>query len=120
ADGLAAAQARGAGQRDLRPANVLCDEAGRAKIADVGIARMTGADTLTEDGTMLGTAAYMSPEQASSRPATPASDVYSFGVILYRMLSGRLPFEAPEALEVARQHLQEDPAPLADVRPGAP
>src|SRR5256885_1671525 len=84
AEGLAHAHERGLVHRDLKPANVLFDEEGRAKIADFGIARMSGADTLTEEGTMLGTAAYMSPEQASGQPATPASDVYSFGVILYR------------------------------------
>src|SRR5919109_1273993 len=120
ASGLAHAHARGLVHRDLKPANVLFDEEGRAKIADFGIARMTGADTLTEDGTLLGTAAYMSPEQAAGEPVTPASDVYAFGVLLYRMLSGRLPFESPEALQVARQHLQEAPPPLSTIRPEAP
>ena len=70
---------------------------------------MSGADTLTEEGTLLGTASYMSPEQASGEPVTPASDVYSFGVILYRMLGGRLPFESPSAVEV----LARPPAPGA-------
>ncbi len=120
ASGLAHAHEHGLVHRDLKPANVLFDEEGRAKIADFGIARMSGADTLTEDGTLLGTAAYMSPEQAAGRPVTPASDVYAFGVLLYRMLSGRLPFESPEALQVARQHLQEAPPPLSALRPDAP
>src|SRR6266540_3419473 len=120
ASGLAHAHEHGLVHRDLKPANVLFDEEGRAKIADFGIARMSGADTLTEDGTLLGTAAYMSPEQAAGRPVTPASDVYAFGVLLYRMLSGRLPFESPEALQVARQHLQEVPPPLSALRPDAP
>src|SRR6266540_3674199 len=91
AAGLAHAHARGVVHRDLKPANVLFDEEGRAKLADFGIARVSGADTLTEAGTLLGTAAYLSPEQAGSDPATAGSDVYSFGVILFRLLTGRLP-----------------------------
>src|SRR5256886_9369764 len=85
AAGLAHAHARGLVHRDLKPANVLFDEEGRAKIADFGIARLGGAGTLTEAGTVLGTASYISPEQASGEKATPASDVYSFGVLLFRM-----------------------------------
>ena len=120
AAGLAHAHERGIVHRDLKPANVVFDEEGHAKITDFGIARMSGADTLTEEGTLLGTASYMSPEQASGEPATPASDVYSFGVILYRMLGGRLPFEAPSAVEVLRGHLHEAPPPLSAIRPDVP
>ena len=120
AEGLAHAHARGLVHRDLKPANVLFDEEGRAKIADFGIARLGGAGTLTEAGTLLGTAAYISPEQAQGLPATPASDVYSFGVILYRLLTGRLPFEAEGALELARMHVNEQPPPVLEVRPDAP
>ena len=120
ASGLAHAHARGLVHRDLKPANVLFDEEGRAKIADFGIARLGGARTLTETGTLLGTAAYISPEQAQAQPATPASDVYSFGVILYRLLSGRLPFEAESPVELARLHIHERPRPVREVRPEAP
>ncbi|MDQ2981068.1 MAG: serine/threonine protein kinase, partial [Actinomycetota bacterium] len=120
AAGLAHAHERGLVHRDLKPTNVLFDEEGRAKIADFGIARVGGADTLTEEGTLIGTASYMSPEQASGRPATSASDVYSFGVLLYRMLSGRLPFESPSAIEVVRQHMQSAPPPLSSLRADAP
>ncbi|MDX6465545.1 MAG: eukaryotic-like serine/threonine-protein kinase, partial [Gaiellaceae bacterium] len=99
ASGLAHAHSRGVVHRDLKPANVLFDEEGRAKLADFGIARMAaGEGTLTEAGTVLGTAAYISPEQAMGEPATAASDVYSFGVMLYRMLTGRLPFESSNAM----------------------
>jgi serine/threonine protein kinase len=120
ASGLAHAHARGLVHRDLKPANVLFDEEGRAKIADFGIARLGGARTLTETGTLLGTAAYISPEQAQAQPATPASDVYAFGVILYRLLSGRLPFEAESPVELARMHIHERPSPVREVRPDAP
>jgi eukaryotic-like serine/threonine-protein kinase len=120
AGGLAHAHARGLIHRDLKPANVLFDDDGVAKIADFGIARLVGSGTLTETGTLLGTAAYISPEQAQGLPATTASDVYSFGVILYRMLAGRLPFESDSPMELARMHIQEQPFPLADARPNAP
>ena len=120
AAGLAHAHARRLIHRDLKPANVLFDDEGVAKIADFGIARLSGSGTLTETGTLLGTAAYISPEQAQGLPATSASDVYSFGVILYRMLAGRLPFESESPIELARMHIQEQPFPLADARPAAP
>src|SRR5437868_10040641 len=94
AGALAHAHSRGLVHRDLKPANVLFDDEGRAKIADFGIAHMSGVDTITEEGTVLGTAAYLSPEQASGLPASPASDVYAFGVLLFRMLTGSLPFKA--------------------------
>jgi serine/threonine protein kinase len=120
ASGLAHAHERELIHRDLKPANILFDDEGRAKIADFGIARLGGERTLTETGTLLGTAAYISPEQAQGLPATPASDVYSFGVILYRMLAGRLPFEAENPIDLARMHINERPAPLRQVRPGVP
>jgi serine/threonine-protein kinase len=120
AAGLAHAHDRGLVHRDLKPANVLFDSEGRAKIADFGLARMGGAGTLTETGTLLGTAAYISPEQAQGLPATPASDVYSFGVILYRMLTGRLPFEAENPIKLATMHVNEQPPPVGDARPDAP
>ncbi|MGN6429531.1 MAG: serine/threonine-protein kinase [Gaiellaceae bacterium] len=119
ASGLAHAHERGLIHRDLKPANVLFDEEGRAKIADFGIARIGGERTLTETGTLLGTAAYISPEQAQAQPATPASDVYSFGVILYRLLCGRLPFESESAVELARMHIHDRPRAVREVRPDA-
>jgi serine/threonine-protein kinase len=121
AAGLAHAHERGVEHRDLKPANVLFDEEGRAKLADFGIARLTtGEGTLTEAGTVLGTAAYISPEQAGGAPATAASDVYSFGVMLYRMLAGRLPFESSDPMELVRLHRDDEPPPLRRFRGDAP
>ena len=120
AAGLAHAHERGVVHRDLKPANILFDAGGRAKIADFGIARTVGATGLTEAGTILGTAAYISPEQAAGRPATPTSDVYAFGVILFRMLTGRLPFESQDALALAAMHRDLPPPLVSDSRSDAP
>jgi len=121
AAGLAHAHARGVVHRDLKPANVLFDDEGRPKLADFGIARMVaGEGTLTEAGTVLGTAAYISPEQAMGEPATAASDVYSFGVILYRLLTGRLPFESTDPMQLVMLHRDAPPPPLATYRDDAP
>jgi serine/threonine-protein kinase len=120
AAGLAHAHERGLVHRDLKPANVLFDAEDRAKIADFGIARMGGSGTLTEAGTVLGTASYISPEQASGKPAGPASDVYSFGVILFRMLTGRLPFVSTNAMELVRMHRDDPPPSVGEFRSDAP
>ena len=120
AAGLAHAHERGLVHRDLKPANILFDSEDRAKIADFGIARMGDSGTLTEAGTVLGTASYISPEQAAGLTATPASDVYSFGVILFRMLTGRLPFVSTNAMELVRMHRDDPPPAVADVRTDAP
>jgi eukaryotic-like serine/threonine-protein kinase len=116
ASGLAHAHDRGVVHRDLKPANVLFDSEDRAKLADFGIAVLGGAATLTEEGTVLGTAAYISPEQANGEVVTPASDVYSFGVLLYRLLAGRLPFEGDNAIELAAMHVSVEPPPLGELR----
>src|SRR5262245_34629627 len=121
ASGLAHAHSRNVVHRDLKPANVLFDAEGRAKLADFGIARIAvGEGTLTEAGTVLGTATYISPEQAAGDAATAASDVYSFGVMLYRMLTGRLPFESPDPIELVALHRDEPVPPITQFREDAP
>jgi eukaryotic-like serine/threonine-protein kinase len=121
AAGLAHLHSRGLVHRDLKPANVLFDEEERPKLGDFGLARRaTGPGTLTEAGTVLGTAAYISPEQAGGEPAGPASDVYSFGVILFRMLTGALPFTADEAIALIDMHRRTPPPAVETLQPDAP
>jgi eukaryotic-like serine/threonine-protein kinase len=121
AAGLAHLHSRGLVHRDLKPANVLFDEEGRTKLGDFGLARHTaGAGTLTAAGTVLGTAAYISPEQASGEPAGAASDVYSFGVILFRMLTGELPFTADNAVALVDMHRNAPPPAVETLQPDAP
>ena len=102
--------------RDFKPHNVIVDERGGAKVTDFGIAR-AGASEMTETGSIMGTAQYLSPEQAQGHAVTAASDLYSIGVMLYEMLAGRLPFEGDSAVAVALKHLSEPPVPISQLRP---
>lgn len=106
------AHAAGIVHRDIKPANVIVDSAGKVKVTDFGIARAAGDSTLTVTGTMLGTAHYLSPEQASGSKVVPASDIYALGIVLYEMLTGEVPFTADSAVAVAMRHVNDEmPAP---------
>ena len=102
--------------RDFKPHNVIVDDAWHAKVTDFGIAR-AGASEMTETGSIMGTAQYLSPEQAQGHGVAATSDLYSIGVMLYEMLCGRLPFEGDSAVSVALKHLNEMPAPVSHLRP---
>jgi predicted Ser/Thr protein kinase len=111
AQALASAHALGIVHRDVKPQNILLDEDGAAKVTDFGIARSLELDTdLTQTGTMLGTADYLAPEQAAGERVDERADQYSLGAVLYELLTGEVPFPAPNAMAAAMRHLH-DPVP---------
>jgi eukaryotic-like serine/threonine-protein kinase len=113
------AHKRGVVHRDIKPHNVILDEEGRAKVTDFGIAR-AGASDMTETGSIMGTAQYLSPEQAHGQPVSPRSDLYSIGVLLYELLTGRVPFDAESAVTIALKHVSERPLPPSELNPDVP
>ncbi len=110
------AHRHGVVHRDFKPHNVIVDENDRVKVTDFGIAR-AGASEMTETGSILGTAQYLSPEQAQGHSVDERSDIYSIGVVMYEMVTGRLPFEGDSAVAIAVKHLNEAPARIATHRP---
>jgi beta-lactam-binding protein with PASTA domain/predicted Ser/Thr protein kinase len=105
--------------RDIKPHNVVVSPDGRLKVTDFGIAR-AGASQMTEVGSIVGTAQYLSPEQARGEVVGPPSDLYSVGIVLYEMLTGRVPFEGDSAVAIAMKHLSEEPVPPSVYAPGTP
>jgi serine/threonine protein kinase len=118
ADALQAAHANGIVHRDVKPGNLLVRPNGTLVLTDFGIARSALVGQLTVAGSVLGTASYISPEQASGAVATAASDVYALGVVAYQCLSGHRPFDGATPIEIAMKHVRDTPRPLpADIPP---
>jgi eukaryotic-like serine/threonine-protein kinase len=118
--GLDYAHRNGVVHRDVKPGNLLVSESGVVKLADFGIARATGHSSITQIGSVLGTAAYLSPEQTRGEEAGPYADLYSLGVVAYQLMSGRLPYEATSLSELALKQQREAPIPLRQLSPRVP
>jgi serine/threonine-protein kinase len=114
---LAAAHERGLIHRDIKPGNVMLLPDARVKVVDFGIARAAGSDTLTHTGVVLGSTAYLSPEQASGQPVDERADLYALGCVLYEMLTGRVPFSADTPIATMYRHVNEDPPPPSTFAP---
>jgi len=113
------AHRNGVVHRDIKPHNVIVDPEGVVKVTDFGIAR-AGASQMTEEGAIIGTAQYLSPEQARGAPVDQTSDLYSTGIVLYELLTGEVPFTGETPVEIAMKHLSEVPAAPGELRPEVP
>ena len=132
-DALRAAHEQGLVHRDLKPSNVMVDSEGRLRVLDFGLARVvekvpvssqlptqTTEEAMTQRGMVLGTAPYMSPEQAEGKPVGPSSDLFSLGVVLYEMATGSRPFQGDSAASLISSILRDTPPPVTEVRPELP
>ena len=117
---LTAAHAAGIVHRDVKPGNIMITPRGEVKVMDFGIARMDTGQTVAQTAAVMGTASYLSPEQAQGGPIDARSDIYSVGIVLYEMLTGRPPFAGDSAVSVAMQHVQEAPVPPSQTVSGIP
>jgi eukaryotic-like serine/threonine-protein kinase len=117
ADGLAAAHEKGIVHRDIKPENIMIRKDGIAQIMDFGLAKLQGVSRLTKEGSTVGTAGYMSPEQVQGQDADHRSDIFSFGVVLYELLTGGLPFKGIHETALAYEIVNVDPAPMSSVKP---
>jgi serine/threonine-protein kinase len=120
-DALDYAHSRGVIHRDVKPSNILLDERGNCLLTDFGIAKMVeGTAHITQSGAIVGTPAYMSPEQGAGQALTPASDIYSLGVVMYEMATGRAPYVAETPMAVVIKHINEPLPPPTKLNPALP
>ncbi len=119
-DALGFAHEHGVIHRDVKPHNILLTEMGEAKVADFGIARAATVTTTSQSSPLMGTAGYMSPEQAKGESVGPASDLYSLGVVLYEALTGELPYNAEDPVALAMKHVNEPPRSPREAKPEVP
>ena len=106
--------------RDIKPQNIIVDNDGRVNVTDFGIARAGNVSTMTEAGSILGTAHYLSPEQALGQPVEAASDLYALGVVMYEMVTGKIPFDGDNPVSIAMKHVHEQPVPPRNLNPDVP
>ncbi|MGE0491490.1 MAG: serine/threonine-protein kinase [Vulcanimicrobiota bacterium] len=118
--GVAHAHHEGIVHRDLKPGNVMFTAGGHAKVMDFGLARGHFLKTVTVTGTVLGTPAYMAPEQIQGLPPSPSMDQYALGIVAYQLLTGRLPFDSDDMMGVVTAHLVSEPPPLRQFKPTLP
>src|SRR3954464_5731925 len=118
--GLDYAHRNGVIHRDIKPGNLLRNPEGIVKIADFGIAKAADDSDITRVGSVIGTAAYLAPEQARGEPAGPQSDLYALGVVAYQLIAGRLPYQGASLTDLARQQDSGPPTALHDLAPDVP
>jgi serine/threonine-protein kinase len=119
-DALSHAHKAGIVHRDLKPANLMLADSGVVKVMDFGLARMQGTEHLTNDGFMIGTPAYMSPEQVAGTEVDGRADLYAMGVVFYRLLTGQLPFKADSGIAMAHKQMYDAPTPVRQLRTELP